>query len=174
MRDSKLRLVTEFDIDSAAFQMFWKTNMTNSSLLPVSNGRILRICLWAAQILVSGFFALAASMKIGMSIEPLAKIFPWMGQVPSWVVRGTGIFDLAGALGLVLPAVTRVAPRLTIWAAWGCSGLQFCAILFHFSRGEAVATPLNFILLALSLFIVWGRSLKASIYAGGSLRKTPG
>jgi len=37
------------------------------------------------------------------------------------------------------------------------------AIVFHFSRGEALNTPFNFLLVALSLFVAWGRWSKAAI-----------
>jgi hypothetical protein len=39
------------------------------------------------------------------------------------------------------------------------------AIVFHFSRGEAADTPFNFLLVALSLFVAWGRHSKAPIAA---------
>jgi len=32
-----------------------------------------------------------------------------------------------------------------------------CAIVFHVSRGEAMATPFNFLVLGLSVFVLWGR-----------------
>jgi hypothetical protein len=50
-----------------------------------------------------------------------------------------------------------------VLAALGCTVLQVFAITFHVSRGEAVVTPLNFVLLALSLFVLWGRGRKAPI-----------
>jgi hypothetical protein len=41
--------------------------------------------------------------------------------------------------------------------------LQVFAIVFHLSRGEAAVTPLNLVLLVLSLFVLWGRGRKAPI-----------
>jgi hypothetical protein len=41
--------------------------------------------------------------------------------------------------------------------------LQVFAIVFHVSRGEAVVTPLNAVLLALAVFVLWGRGRKAPI-----------
>ena len=35
--------------------------------------------------------------------------------------------------------------------------LQIGAIGFHLKRGEATNTPFNFFLVALALFVVWGR-----------------
>ena len=52
---------------------------------------------------------------------------------------------------------------VTVLAALGCAVLQVIALVFHLSRGEAPVTPLNAVLLALSLFVLWGRSRKAPI-----------
>jgi len=41
--------------------------------------------------------------------------------------------------------------------------LQVSAIVFHLSRGEIAALPLNLILLALMGFILWGRGKRAPI-----------
>jgi len=55
----------------------------------------------------------------------------------------------------------RIAARThadqAVLAALGCAALQLCAIVFHFSRGEGANTPFNFLLVALSLFVFWGR-----------------
>jgi hypothetical protein len=52
---------------------------------------------------------------------------------------------------------------LTVLPALGCAALQVCAIGFHVSRGEAANTPFNFLLVALSIFVYWGRRFKAPI-----------
>ena len=62
---------------------------------------------------------------------------------------------ILGGLGVLLPSLTRIKPRLTLLAALGISALMLCAIVFHFSRGEGKNTPFNFLLLALSLFVLW-------------------
>jgi hypothetical protein len=41
--------------------------------------------------------------------------------------------------------------------------LQVFAITLHVSRGEAAVTPLNLVLLALAVFVLWGRGRKAPI-----------
>jgi hypothetical protein len=79
-------------------------------------------------------------------------------------MRATGVVDLLGGVGLLLPALTRVQPVLTVWAAFGCALLQVFAIIFHLSRGEAANTPFNFFLVGLSIFVVWGRRSKLPIY----------
>jgi hypothetical protein len=72
---------------------------------------------------------------------------------------------MAGGVGLLLPALTRIKPGLTVAAALGCTVLQALAIAFHISRGEVAMTPVNFTFLALSVFVLWGRGRKAPIPA---------
>jgi hypothetical protein len=56
---------------------------------------------------------------------------------------------------------------LTVLAALGCTVLQVLAIGFHASRGEIVLTPFNLFLLALCIFVSWGRSKKVPIRPRG-------
>ncbi|AJC83002.1 DoxX family protein (plasmid) [Rhizobium etli bv. phaseoli str. IE4803] len=56
---------------------------------------------------------------------------------------------------------------LTVLAAIGCVLLQIAAMIFHLSRGEAPALPLNVILLGLSAFILWGRGRRAPVTPRG-------
>lgn len=99
-------------------------------------------------------------------IATLAALWPWAGDHPG-LVRGTGVIDLVGGLGLVLPALTRIRPGLTVLAAAGLAALQVGAIVFHVARGEVANTPVNFVLLALALFVFWGRRTKAPIAPRG-------
>ena len=102
-----------------------------------------------------------------MPVDKLAEMWIWPGQVPSWFLQLTGMLDIAGGIGVLLPAATRIEPRLTVLAALGCSLLQIAAIIFHLSRGEAAAVPLNAVLLALSVFILRGRRKQAPIAPRG-------
>lgn len=126
-------------------------------------GRGLRIGLWAAQVLIAVVFTGAGFVKLSTPIAQLSATMPWTGQYPEGFVRFMGMVDLAGGLGILLPSLTRIVPRLTVLAALGCVALQVCALVFHLSRGEAMVTPLNVVLLALSLFVLWGRGKKAPI-----------
>lgn len=137
------------------------TNAMTHPAPPVS--RALNIGLWGAQGLIFVSFVLFGCMKMFMPVDQLAAMWVWPGQVPVSFLRFIGAVDAAGGVGVLLPALTRIQPRLTVLAALGCTALQIAAIIFHFSRGEAFVTPLNFVLLALSAFILWGRARKAPI-----------
>ena len=136
--------------------------MTQTSIAP-RPPKALSIGLWTAQVLGAGAFAMAGITKLTTPIANLATMMPWAGELPEAFVRTMGAIDLAGGLGLLLPSLTRILPRLTPLAASGCVLLQICAIVFHVSRGETSVLPLNAVLLALSVFILWGRGRKAPI-----------
>lgn len=126
-------------------------------------GLALRIALWSAQAIVAALFCLAGFMKLTTPIPDLAAMMPWTGELPAAFVRFVGAVDLAGGIGILLPALTRIQPRLTVLAALGCVILQVLAIAFHVSRGEFSALPLNAVLITLSVFVLWGRNAAVPI-----------
>jgi uncharacterized membrane protein YphA (DoxX/SURF4 family) len=126
------------------------------------SSQAVHIILWIAQVLLAALFIMGAIMKF----QPIAKIsvmMPWMGQVPVWFVRLLAIVDLAAALGLILPSLLRIKPKLTPWAAIGSMMLMLCASVFHVARGEASAIGLNIAAAFIAAFIVWGRFAKSPI-----------
>ena len=113
--------------------------------------------LWTAQVLLFLLFAGTGLWKLTTPVAALAAKFPWMGDVSPAFLRMTAVFDLLGGVGVLMPTLTRVRPRLTVVAALGCALLQISAIGFHLKRGEAANTPFNVFLVALALFVGWGR-----------------
>lgn len=143
--------------------IFWRTSMSAITFETATPGRALRIGLWVAQGLIFFAFGSAGLVKLLTPISQLAAMMPWAGQYSETFVRTIGLIDLTGGIGILLPALTRILPRLTVPAALGCTVLQVFALVFHISRGEAAVTPLNFVLLALAVFVLWGRGRKAPI-----------
>ncbi len=128
-------------------------------------GGTLGIALWVVQGLLALTFVGGGIWKVATPIPDLASKMPWMGQVSPGFLYATAAIDVLGGLGVVLPSVTRVKPGLAVLAALGCVALQVCAVVFHVSRGEAAKTPFNFVLIALALFVAWGRRSRAPIEA---------
>lgn len=129
----------------------------------VRQSRVLPVGLWVVQALLALTFAGTGLWKLMTPVPALAAMIPWAGQVPVAFLDATAVIDLCGGLGIVLPSLTRIKPGLTVLAALGCAALQVSAIVFHVSRGEAANTPFNFLLVALSLFVFWGRRYRAPI-----------
>lgn len=137
----------------------------NTATIPAkSPSRALGAGLWAAQIVIAFFFLFGAYMKLAAPADEVAKMMAWAAEHPN-LKTFTGIVDLLGGLGILLPALTRIQPRLTVLAALGAIALQVLAFGFHAMRGEWAATPFNVFLLALAVFVFWGRSKAAPISA---------
>ncbi len=129
----------------------------------MAKARPLGIALWIVQGLLAVTFVGGSIWKVATPIPRLATMIPWAGQVSPALLYTTAAFDALGGLGVLLPSLTRIKPGLTVLAALGCVALQASAIVFHFSRGEAANTPFNFLLIALALFVAWGRRSRAPI-----------
>lgn len=141
------------------------TMSTNpEAAIPVKGGLGWNIGLWAAQLALAGLFGMAGSMHAFQSPEALAQMgIGWAQSAPLALVRFIGFAELAGVVGILLPALTRIRPSLTPLAALGFAIIQVLAIPVHLFRGEAAVLPFNLVLLALSLFVLWGRRSKAPI-----------
>ena len=124
----------------------------------------MHILLWIVQVLLAVVFAMAGFMKSTQPIDSLVQNgMVWAGQVPVALVRFIGVSELLGAIGLILPAATKIKPSLTLLAALGLLTIMILAMAFHLSRGEAQALPINMVLGGLAAFVAWGRTTKAPI-----------
>jgi hypothetical protein len=68
-------------------------------------------------------------------------------------VKAVGAVEVLGALGLILPELTGIAPILTPIAAVGLVIVQIGAIRVHLVRNERQPLPANVILLLLAAFV---------------------
>jgi uncharacterized membrane protein len=118
--------------------------------------RILPVSLWGVQGLLAAVLVSAGVTKLLTPADQLAVMIPWTAGHEALATL-TGIVDLAGGLGILLPSLARVQPRLAVLAALGLIILQVLAAGFHLSRGEAAIVPMNVVLVALAAFVLWGR-----------------
>lgn len=123
----------------------------------------LHIILWVLQGILSFMFIAAGATKTFQPIEILAESMPWVTSVPSELVRFIGIAELLGGLGLILPSILKIRPKLTVYASLGLALIMLLAAGFHGTRGEFGAIGANAFFLLAFLFIAWGRNSKAPI-----------
>lgn len=123
------------------------------------SSKIMNIILWITQGLLAATFIWAGFMKI---FKPEGLPFPWVKDNTNLVLI-TAIVDLLGGLGIVLPTLLRIQPKLTIFAAYGIIVLMTAASIFHISRGEAKDIGFNIFMALLAVFVAWGRQTKALI-----------
>ena len=126
------------------------------------NPKIMNVLLWIAQALVAVIFFFGFYAKIVQPAEETVKMMPWVLEQPG-LAMFTGIVDLLGAVGLILPVLLRIKPKLTTYAAYGGILLMIAGIIFHVSRGEAAVIGMNFFIIALLAFIIWGRTKKVPV-----------
>lgn len=121
--------------------------------------------LWVIQVALALLYLAAGGAKLMLPVDALAAAgMSFVLHIPEAFTRLIGILEILGAAGLILPAATRILPWLTPLAAAGLSLVQVGAIITHALLGETAMTlPMNLALLALSLFIVWGRLRKARV-----------
>lgn len=123
----------------------------------MKKNRILHVTLWLIQLLLAASLLWAASMKLFQPLDQLAAVWPWTNEVPRSLVTLTGIVDVLGAAGLVLPLLLNVKPILTPLAAVGVVLLMITASIFHIVRGEASLIGVNGIFALLAAGVAWGR-----------------
>jgi uncharacterized membrane protein YphA (DoxX/SURF4 family) len=117
--------------------------------------------LWALQVLWGFFFAGSGFGKVLLYDDSLYAAAPravaWYAAVPQPLIVFIGVCEVLGGVGLILPAMTRVRPRLTPLAAAGLALTMVLAAGFHLTRGEYAPIPVNLVLGAVAVFITAGR-----------------
>jgi hypothetical protein len=117
------------------------------------------IALWIAQGLLALAYLAAGGLKVVRPREQLVASgnFDWMKDTSDLGVKAIGTVELLGALGMILPGVTGIAPILTPIAAVGLVVVQIGAIRVHLVRAERRALPANAFLLLVAAFVAIGR-----------------
>lgn len=134
-----------------------------SAAVVSSSRKGLHLSLWVAQVVLALAFAMAGFPKVAKSLADVSQSVPFAATLPGLLVRFIGVSELAGAVGLILPALTRIKPVLTAWAGAGLTTVMVLASLFHLSRGEVDKLPVTVVLGGIAAFIAWGRFGKARI-----------
>lgn len=119
----------------------------------------MNIFLWVLQIFIAFLFTMSGVIHFTLPPD-LPPIFAWMYDLPAGLHLFTGVAEIAAALGLILPGLTKIQPRLTTWAAAGVIPLMAGGIVFHILRGEMVNAGMNLFLLSAAAFIAYQRKDK--------------
>ena len=117
----------------------------------------MNIILWVFQILLAVAFGGAGFMKVSQSKAKIAEN-PRMGWVNDFTdnqVKMIGSLEIAGAIGLILPAALDILVFLTPLAAVGLVLTMIGAGYTHYHRNESVIVPV--VLGAIALFVAVGR-----------------
>jgi uncharacterized membrane protein YphA (DoxX/SURF4 family) len=113
--------------------------------------------LWVAQGLLAVMFLMVGTAKVTKSKEELAERLDWVEDFSEGTIKFIGSVEILAAIGLILPGLTGIAPILVPIAATGLVVTQIGAVIVHVRRSEPKMIIGNVVLIALGLFVAWGR-----------------
>lgn len=100
------------------------------------------VALWIAQGLVASIVAIAGAVKLFVPKERLERRMHWATSWPAGRIKLLGAAELAGAVGVVVPAATGIAPILTPVAAVCIAILMAGAVHAHVKLRESFVPPI--------------------------------
>lgn len=116
------------------------------------------VFVWVMTGLLAVAFLGAGAMKVARPKEALAEAgMAWTEEFSPGSIKTIGGLELLAGLGLILPAVTGIAPALVGWAAVGLCLVMIGAAVVHLRRGEPALAAVNVALLALAAFVAWAQ-----------------
>ena len=115
---------------------------------------MLNITLWVLQVLL----ALAFLAHGWLYLSPPADMVQQLNAAMAPPLRVfIGVAEVAAAVGLTVPALTRTLPWLVSAAAAGLAVVMISATVFHLARGEMSSAAVTTVLLAVTSFVAYMR-----------------
>ena len=90
--------------------------------------------LWAVQVILAIMFVMAGAMSLMKGKDELAEKMGWVEDLSQPTIRLIGMAEIMGAIGLIAPALTGIAPILTPLATSGLAVVAIGAMVVHVSR----------------------------------------
>ena len=144
--------------------------MNQSNQHPSFARKTFNSLLWTLQVLWGVFFSFTGFGKV-LAYDPavwnhMLHNVAWFSAVPQSLFVFIGACEFLGGIGLILPAMTGIKPKLTPFAAIGLTLIMILAAIFHIVRGESsFFVPVNLVLGGVSAFIAYGRLIALPIAA---------
>ncbi|OXM68639.1 DoxX family protein [Amycolatopsis vastitatis] len=119
----------------------------------------MNLALWIAAGLLAVVALTGGVSKVFVPEEKLAAApgGEWTAEAGRGFVKSLGAVELLAAAGLVLPALTGIAPVLVPVTAACWVLLMAGAMITHVRHGSANFVVLNLAYLAVAAFVAWGR-----------------
>jgi uncharacterized membrane protein YphA (DoxX/SURF4 family) len=77
--------------------------------------------------------------------------------LPAWFMWFTGVVEVLGGLGLLLPGLLRIRPELTPLAAAGLVIVMIGAVVYSVAAGVGAAAVMPLVVGVLAAFVAYGR-----------------
>jgi uncharacterized membrane protein len=116
--------------------------------------------LWIVQGLLAAMFLLAGVPKLVMSAAQMTA--PGPIQLPVAFIRVIGVCEILGAIGMILPGITRIRLGLTPLGAGGLVIIMIGATVINIVNGPAAVAVVTALLGLMAASVVWGRGRSAS------------
>jgi hypothetical protein len=120
------------------------------------SGPTLNILLWVLQVLAALLYGASGVMKVFL-FDQVSEGVPSFGALPREAWMALGILELVCVVGLIVPAVLRWRPALTVVAATALAIESLVFIAVHVEYGEIAAILMSGVLGVLMAFIAYGR-----------------
>jgi uncharacterized membrane protein YphA (DoxX/SURF4 family) len=117
--------------------------------------KTMNIVLWIIQALLALLFLFAGTMKFIMSVADMNKQAPV--ALPGWFLHFIAVCEILGALGLILPLLLGIKPRLTPLAAAGLTVIMAGAIAVALIGGVPSQAILPVIVGVLCILVAYAR-----------------
>jgi uncharacterized membrane protein YphA (DoxX/SURF4 family) len=118
----------------------------------------MNLALWIVAIVLAVVFTGSGLLK---QLVPKDKLVTagqgWAQDYSQTNIRLIGLAEILGAIGLVLPPMVHIAPILVPLAAVGLVLVMLGAAVVHARRNEPMNVAVNLVLIALAIFVAWGR-----------------
>ncbi|MBQ0852710.1 DoxX family protein [Streptomyces sp. BH-SS-21] len=110
---------------------------------------------WIVAGLLALFYLYGGGVKVVRSREGLRPMMAWVDSTPMPAVRAIGVIEVLGAIGLILPPLTGIAPWLAPVAATGFVVLQIGATGVHLRLGDRRIALNIVLLLTAAVTVCW-------------------
>lgn len=127
--------------------------------------------LWIVQALLALLFLFTGGMKLILPVEEMTQQIP----MPGAFLRFIGVAQVLGAIGLVVPGLTRIRPGLTPLAAAGLVIIMIGATVVTLLEKDPAVALMPLVVGVLAAFVAYGRWRLAPQpgRAGRTLRASP-
>jgi hypothetical protein len=119
------------------------------------SSRTVNVTLWIVQSTLAALFLFAGGFKLATPAAALAA----QSHLPGAFLKFIGVCETLGALGLVLPGLTRIHRELTPFAATGLLVIMIGAVVVTVTQGPAAAAILPFVVGCLCALVAHRRSI---------------
>jgi len=116
--------------------------------------------LWIAQWILACAFEFIGMVKLGLTADQARPYFGLAADSTTQTIHAVGALEVAIALLVILPGVTRF-PQVCTVAAGGLGAIAFLGLSRQaIAVGSGIA-GVDLVLVALAAFAVWGRLARA-------------